>query len=384
MINKPLQEITQADLQRLIDEKINESKTLEYKQELPGNSDGGPVKILRSISSLSNTAGGDLLYGVAADEGIPVGLPGIATASQDEVVLRMESLCRNGLDPRLPHIEFHCVPVADDKVVLVVRVKRSWSAPHRVTTGGHSHFYGRNAAGAYQLDVGELRAAFNLSESVAERIRAFRASRMLAIAEGEGPVPLLDGAKVILHLVPLSAFASSELPVSFQAHQQQLLQLSPIGASGWDSKYVLEGYVSFTGNGAMPARACTLTYRSGIVEAVATFTRRNEEAHIHAGYEGLILEAFAKYSKALEAIGVEYPIYALLSFVGTQGYSISHSYYQYGVVTKNSISARETVVPDSSLPPYQIFKDAFDTVANAFGLERSVNYDRDGNWTARN
>lgn len=383
MINKSLQEITLADLRQLLSEGVGESKTLEYKQELPGSGDGGQVRILRSISSLANTAGGDLLYGVAADEGIPTGLPGINIASQDEVLLRLESLCRDGLSPRLPHIEFHFVPINAVKAVLVVRVKRSWSAPHRVIAGGHSHFYGRNSAGAYPLDVGELRSAFNLSESVAERIRAFRVGRMLAVEDNEGPVRLLEGAKLILHLIPLSAFVSSEQPISFQRHQQLLLQLYPMGAVGWDSKYSLEGRVAFTGGGGKPAKAYTLAYRSGIVEAVAVMPKRDDEAYIFPAYEKEVVIAAERFLKTMIDIGLEPPFYVQLSFVGVRGYSMYLRFNSPDPIAKNSLGVPEVILGSSALPLQQELKGAFDAVANAFGLQGSINYDMEGNWVER-
>jgi hypothetical protein len=46
-------------------------------------------------------------------------------------------------------------------------------------------FYGRNSAGKYPPDVGELRTAFTLSETVAERIRNFRVDRIARLALGQ-------------------------------------------------------------------------------------------------------------------------------------------------------------------------------------------------------
>ena len=39
MINKKIDDITEADLQSLIDNKVLEGKTIEYKRELPNNFD---------------------------------------------------------------------------------------------------------------------------------------------------------------------------------------------------------------------------------------------------------------------------------------------------------------------------------------------------------
>lgn len=39
MIRTPLENITEAELQALISGSVPEGKTIEYKQELPGNAD---------------------------------------------------------------------------------------------------------------------------------------------------------------------------------------------------------------------------------------------------------------------------------------------------------------------------------------------------------
>ena len=63
MISKPLDAITLDDLHRLLENRISEGKTIEYKQVLPGGTDGEKIKFLRAVSSFANTAGGDLFYG---------------------------------------------------------------------------------------------------------------------------------------------------------------------------------------------------------------------------------------------------------------------------------------------------------------------------------
>ncbi len=47
-----------------------------------------------------------------------------------------------------------------------------------------------------------------LSESVADRIRAFRAERLGRVVAGEAPVPIEGTSRVVLHVVPISAFDS--------------------------------------------------------------------------------------------------------------------------------------------------------------------------------
>ncbi len=71
MIEKNLSAVSEADLASLIDNAVCESRNLEFKRELPDASDQGKVKFLRSVTSLANTSGGDLIYGIQAENGAP-------------------------------------------------------------------------------------------------------------------------------------------------------------------------------------------------------------------------------------------------------------------------------------------------------------------------
>ena len=168
---------------------------IEHRASVEGPKSAVPANLLRlsigiekAVSAFANTAGGDLLLGVEAVEGVATALPGLDLDNPDGETLRLENMIRDGLEPRLPRVEVCPVKIAEHRYVLVVRVPRSWIAPHRVRK--NRQFYARNAAGAYPLDVGELRAAFTMSETVAARIRDFRTYRLARIHGRETPVGL--------------------------------------------------------------------------------------------------------------------------------------------------------------------------------------------------
>jgi len=64
VLNKQVEDITEGELQKLIDEERIEKKVLEYKSELPGKNDSDKKEFLADISSFANAIGGDLIYGV--------------------------------------------------------------------------------------------------------------------------------------------------------------------------------------------------------------------------------------------------------------------------------------------------------------------------------
>lgn len=193
---KPIDCIEQSDLQRLIDDGVLEKKGLDYKRQFTGNSDGDKKELLYDITSFANAGGGFLIFGMQEENGIPVSIEGVAPEAVDREKLRMEQLLQTGVEPRVPGITMHNVALDDGKAVLIVHVPNSWASPHMVKIGGASKFYSRNSAGKYQLDVSELRAAFLLSETIAEKISNFRTERLGKIIARELPIEMPDNPKI--------------------------------------------------------------------------------------------------------------------------------------------------------------------------------------------
>src|SRR5258708_28643064 len=71
VLNKSLESIQESDLQALVDNQVTERKTTEYKEALPGNADGDKKEFLADVSSFANASGGDLIYGIKEQSGVP-------------------------------------------------------------------------------------------------------------------------------------------------------------------------------------------------------------------------------------------------------------------------------------------------------------------------
>ena len=245
MVPKQFDDITKADIDALLATGVPEGRTIEYKLTLPGNTDQDKKEFLADISSFANAAGGDLLYGVAAQKGIPTAIPGLAIGDADAEIRRLDSMIQAGLDPRIPGVRMKGVNGFPQGPVLLVRIPQSWTSPHMVTFKGTSRFHTRNSAGKYQMDVTEIRAAFLMTEAIPERIRRFRDSRLSKIVAGETPLPMDSGPKMILHLLPVSSF-SKPIAVDVVAVSHNFIQLPPLGTGGYDgSRMNLDGCVTF-------------------------------------------------------------------------------------------------------------------------------------------
>ena len=100
-------------MDQLVADKVAESRTLDYKEKLPGQSDGEKKEFLADITSFANASGGDLVFGVAEERdvqnrptGIPKGITGLGMINVDARKLRLEAVIRDGIEPRLPGCKF--------------------------------------------------------------------------------------------------------------------------------------------------------------------------------------------------------------------------------------------------------------------------------------
>ena len=192
MFNKPIDQITEADIISLKENKVPEGKQLDYKEKIPGNSDKEKVEFLRDISSFANASGGYLIFGIEEKGGLPYEISGIQIENFDKTKQQFENSLRDNVKPRIPGIIIKSVPLQNSKIVIVIYIPQSWSRPHVVERDRHWRFYSRNSVGHYPLDVSELKAAFLMSETFADRLRDFRNARLGNIIAGETPIPLGD------------------------------------------------------------------------------------------------------------------------------------------------------------------------------------------------
>jgi predicted HTH transcriptional regulator len=81
MIPKPVHEIKFPDLKGLIG-VARESKTLEFKLQMPGTAASDFVPFLAGVSSLANSAGGAFVLGVAAKDALAEAVPGCRDTSK--------------------------------------------------------------------------------------------------------------------------------------------------------------------------------------------------------------------------------------------------------------------------------------------------------------
>jgi hypothetical protein len=388
-LNKPLASIEESDLQALVDNQVSEHKTFEYKEALPGNADGDKKEFLADVSSFANASGGDLIYGVREQSGVPVELSGLGLSDVDAEILRLESCIQMGIAPRLFRIvETHPVALpSKQRYAIVIRIRKSWAAPHMVTFKNDSKFFSRNSRGKYQLDVSELRSAFLLSETAAEHIRNFRAERLGMIVAGEGAISMGENAaKLVLHMVPFEAFDPAARFDLFSLNDvNYVYPLEPL-------RLHRGGYRSpqFNFDGLLCELQDTYTqvFRNGSIEAVdTTILGASRERQITSGgiYERRLLEAIKRYLAAQKQLGVEPPIFVMISLLGVKDFKISFDGLdnwifeaQEHLIDRADLKVPEIMIDDFDSELTEVMKPAFDTIANATRWSRSMTYNESG------
>lgn len=385
MLSRAIEEIAVAELEHLIVSQVREGRTLEYKREVSSTAESKEVPLLAAVSSFANTSDGDLLIGVEAIDGVATELCGVEMESLDKEVLRLEQIVRDGIEPRMPKVEFQPIHLSENRYVWLIRVPTSWIGPHRVKR--NSKFYARNSAGRYELDVSELRLAFSMTETVAARIREFRTDRIAKINAGLMPALLTGEGRMVVHVVPLQSFMT-RTSIDIGVYAAGSTPLRPMGATGWNHRINLDGFVTFESHGGKSSFSYTQMFRTGVAEAAFSLSSDGStKALPSVAFEYYTLEMVKEYLSFAEAFEVEPPFLIFLSLVGVQGciLGLNPGVFLRGAnipLAEDVLTLPEVVVEESNGPLDIALKPAFDMVWNAFGLVGSLNYDETGNRVA--
>jgi hypothetical protein len=393
MINSDIEKITKDDLQTLTDNGVIEHKTLEYKQILPGNSDKEKKEFLADVTSFANASGGDIIYGIVEDKktGKPKSLDGLSIENPDQEILRLDGIIRNGVQPRLPSATFSKpIPIKEDKIALVIRVPKSWISPHRVILGGHDKFYSRSSNGKYPLDVGELRIAFNLSETITERIRNFKLDRISKILANETPVSIYQNAKIVLHLIPIMSF-NPAITYDIGEIAAQSEKFKPIYCYGWNFRYNIDGLLSYSRGKEEKAHSYAQLFRNGIIEAVETLLLESHKDKLYipsVAYEKELIKSLNDYINTLKHLSVEPPIFVFLSLLGVKNYIMAVDTWRHDIdeihgIDRDILQLPEFIVENYETKAEYILKPSFDSIWNACGFKQSFNYNENGEWAPR-
>ncbi len=379
--------LTKEYVDQLLQGRVRERRSIEYKRVLPDNSDKDKAEFRGDVISLANTDGGDILYGVPAEDGVPVGPFGLGAADVDKEKLRLEGMIRE-IVPRLPAHAIESFGGYEGGEILVIRVEKSWLAPHAVRSNESFRFYYRTSAGKQPMDIDQVKRAVLAADQMPARVREFRSTRLDLISRGKAQTGLDSGSKLVIHMVPYGSIASV-VSLSAQAISQQWQNLRIRGEE--DSRWFnIDGFVvALRFSVDKPILSFTQAFRNGAIEGVdCTFGAAVRGMSPIRGFEleQRIIVALGRWRAALLALGVPPPYAVLLTLMGVKGVELER---QGRIVNlgQHQFDRDLILAPDVLLESREeeiggAIRPALDAIWNGAGFAESPYFDPDGShWT---
>lgn len=191
MINKNIDDISYSDIEGLAHNKIDESDSLDYKEDMIGDE-----KLLKHICAFANTRGGDIVFGIRefGKGGYPEKILGIDSVKLDKE--RIEQTVLSNITPRLA-IKIRIIENTEqpEKAVMIIRIPDSYMKPHQNTK--NNKYYKRFQFESAEMSEQEIcdcyKRRFSNRDSVEQYIRDIT-SRMRTFSP--------DGIGVEIVMVP--------------------------------------------------------------------------------------------------------------------------------------------------------------------------------------
>ena len=157
MLHEPSRTWTQADLEQLIADQIEEGPRLEYKASLPLGTASQRGEAAKDVSALANSSGGRPIIGLKEDErpgeNVPAEIaPLTDPAYRDQLIDTLVGRC-------LPAVAFDAVPIESGGHRLVVEIEESLT-PVMVSGKGQSRYYHRVDSKSLPMGEREVRERY--------------------------------------------------------------------------------------------------------------------------------------------------------------------------------------------------------------------------------
>lgn len=317
----PLNSITADDIQALVTDHVGELKYLEYKQQLPDNTNEAKHKFIASVISFANAQGGLIIYGIKENEnGEAQEIINIESENTNKDFLRLLQLIQDNIEPRINMPEIREIYINANKLYLI-KILPSYSKPHREKNT--QKFYGRTSKGRYELSVDELKTLFLLSSTVEEKMEKFKLNRLIKLKNNDFPFKFYTDKLVILQIAPLESLMNN---VKIEIDKENTYEsFFPLEASGHNHLYNFDGRIHYqcAQDGNKSVISYVQLFRNGIIETVNSNLINSTEKKIYGkDLEKSIKDTIDRYINNLNKIGITYPFYIGISILNIKGYRI--------------------------------------------------------------
>ena len=390
-LNKALDAIIENDLQSLVTQQDTEGKNLDYKVILSLDAEETKAEFRRDVTAFANALGGDIVVGVREskdNKGIPEELCGfdIGNLSEEQYKNRLVEILQSRVKPRIQGIGIRVLPLSTQpgKWAAVIRIPKSFARPHQVEVGNKNfEFWFRHEASKQRMDIDEIRSSILSSDTLSERIRSFRIDRLGRIKSGDTPIALVEGTKMVMHLVPLNAFEPTARYELAPLLEGNLAPLSPMYSSLRETQHNFDGIIAHD-KWAQESSAGSYVqvFRSGIVESVEGRLFTYEGTSLDGDYfDKMLFAALPKYLSIQQKLAINPPILVMLSLLNISGYDLSVSNrayrsYPQKIIHENDLLVPEEVIEDYTQDSKKVAQSIIDRIWNAAGWPHSMSNSR--------
>ena len=216
IFTKPVSDVTGEDVQQLVAEQVPEGSTVEFKESLPRKKGAPDVwttkeqvsghsrdEILAEVVAFANAHGGQLVIGIQESEDHPKRAAGLSPLPNcAELAERLRLQARDCIEPQMPLVTCRGVPLDDEgNGVVLVRVERSYLAPHRLIPTKECYF--RRADRTERMTMREIQDLTLQTDRGSDRLEAVFARHRHEFIEWVGTSPGEERAGFRVTIAPV-------------------------------------------------------------------------------------------------------------------------------------------------------------------------------------
>ncbi len=283
LLGKSVDEISETDILGLIENRIAESKILDYKREFTIDEQYSKKKagFLADISAMYNTEGGCIIYGIEEkkdEEGKNTGIPDKLielTIKNDDVLLgQIHDVTQSNTDPAITNLHPIFLTVNGLKI-LIIGVPKGIGMPVMITYNEVNKFYRRNSHGNYLVDTFELYNMFVNTNEIKDKADKFRWDRIFSLGNGSlfGNLNLVGQS--VIHVIPYSfkdeTFVDLNKIFVDQSNDDHYPYVSQNGDAIRPNRFNIDGLVtSIEEYGSVKLTSFNQYFRNGNIEIYST------------------------------------------------------------------------------------------------------------------
>ena len=383
----------QADLEKMIEAGAQEGQRIDYKKEYPTNwNDKAKHSLAADAVAFANTKGGTLIFGITQGsnaEAVQINPQQILSTDDERV--KLHSFLSDLVEPSLPGIQTHAVPVAVNGVsgyVMLVHIPQSWTGPHRSKMS--NQFLIRDGLKNKTLDIPEIRSLFLGSENRIQNLQNFRTERLSKVMTGDTPFKLADGSVLVVHIAPIQALLGQVSPdiVQYSGLRRKIPIVAATGGAAL-YKINLDGAVGARNTTAGVTHGYTVIFRNGFIESTWVQTTKNPDSTANpslpgGSFEGHLRNFVLSLRDEINHWGAGSEILVMLSLLRADGmrlaYSRDFSGDESGIFDRDILAFPDIEMDSERSDLMQQLRPLFNMVWQAAGFNGSPNFNNSGDW----